>query len=163
MFVISLKSKLIKRLFLCVALVAAVCCVVVMKCALFTESAASAEAVDSKISDSASVLNFISTLGWGVNETPDEIREVIIPTEFDEVYTSYNDIQLRQNYDLSDYNGERVKKWTYTVNNYPGYEGEEFIKINVLVFDGKVIGGDVCSVKLEGFMHGFVKDDEVEK
>ena len=39
------------------------------------------------------------------------------------------------------------------------YKGnKEYIKINVLVCDGKVIGGDVCSVKLDGFMHGFLKE-----
>lgn len=164
MFVISFKSKPVKRVLLCIACVALVCCcVVVMKCAFVDESVSSAESVDSKIDDSASVLGFISSLGWEVNETPDEIREVIIPSEFDDVYTNYNEIQLAQNYDLSEFKGERVKKWTYTVNNYPGCEGEEFIKINILICDGKVIGGDVCSVKLDGFMHGFVKEDEVEK
>lgn len=163
MFVISFKSKLVKKVMLCGICISLVCCaVIVMRCAFF-DGYSSAESVDSRIDDSSSVLDFVSSLGWDVNETPDEIREVIIPSEFDDVYTNYNNIQLSQNYDLSDYCGERVKKWTYTINNYPGYEGEEFIKINILVFDGKVIGGDVCSVKLDGFMHGFVKEDEIEK
>lgn len=165
MFVISLKSKIAKRILLCSVCVLLVFgSVFVLRCGLGSNASLS-ESVDSQISDSSSVLNFISSLGWTVEETPDEIREVIIPLEFDDVYTKYNNIQISQDYDLKLYAGERVKKWTYTVKNYPGYEGEEFIKINILVFDGKVIGGDVCSVKLDGFMHGFkyVKEDYIEK
>ena len=37
-------------------------------------------------------------------------------------------------------------------------QNEEFIKINILICDNVVIGGDVCSVKLDGFMHGFLKE-----
>ena len=163
-FVISLKSKLLKRVLLCAVFVSVVCCsLVVMRCALKTDNELSVKTVDLKINDTTSVLEFVSSLGWEVNETPDEIREIVIPTEFDDVYTNYNNIQLQQNYDLSRYAGERIKKWTFTIKNYPGYEGKEFIKINILVFDGEVIGGDVCSVKLDGFMHGFIKDDDFEK
>ena len=33
------------------------------------------------------------------------------------------------------------------------------IRANLLVYDGVVIGGDVCSVALDGFMHGFERPD----
>ena len=159
MFVISLKSGLLKKVALCSVVLISVAALVVLFSCGFTDESSSSQQVNSAIDDSSSVLSFIASLGWEVNETPDEIREVIIPAEFDDVYTNYNKIQLEQNYDLSKYAGERVKKWTYTIKNYPNYEGEDFIKINVLVFDGKVVGGDVCSVKLDGFMHGFTYEN----
>lgn len=159
MFVISLKSRLFKRVALCCVVLFSVAVLVVLFRCGSGESSASTRQVNSSIDDSDAVLSFVTSLGWEVVETPDEIREVIIPPEFDEVYTNYNKIQLEQNYDLSKYAGERVKKWTYTIKNYPAFEGEEFIKINVLVFDGKVIGGDVCSVKIDGFMHGFTYEN----
>ena len=159
MFVISLKSGLLKKVALCSMILISVAALVVLFSCGFTDESSSSQQVNSAIDDSSSVLSFIASLGWEVNETPDEIREVIIPAEFDDVYTNYNKIQLEQNYDLSKYAGERVKKWTYTIKNYPNYEGEDFIKINVLVFDGKVVGGDVCSVKLDGFMHGFTYEN----
>ena len=109
------------------------------------------------ITDSSKILTFISAFGWEVEEEPDEVREVIIPAEFDDVYNNYNAIQLKQGYDLQKYAGERVKRWTYTIKNYPEYVDQECIKINVLVYKGEVIGGDVCSVRLDGFMHGFSK------
>ena len=102
-------------------------------------------------------MSFISQFGWEVSAEPTEIREIIIPEEFDEVYTKYNEIQLSQGFDLNSFKGMRVKKWTYAVKNYAGYEDKDCIRINLLILDGKVIGGDVCSVELDGFMHGFSK------
>lgn len=100
-------------------------------------------------------MKFVSQFGWQVDEEPVQVKEIIIPTEADEVYTAYNDIQRSQGFDLTEFAGERAKCWTYTVKNYEGYENQECIQINILVYDGKVIGGDVCSVELDGFMHGF--------
>lgn len=100
-------------------------------------------------------MSFISQFGWKVDEEPVQVKEVIIPTESDDVYNAYNDIQRLQGFDLTQFAGERVKCWTYTVKNYEGYENQECIHANILVYDGKVIGGDICSVELDGFMHGF--------
>ncbi len=100
-------------------------------------------------------MSFISQFGWQVDEEPVQVKEVIIPEEFDDVYTAYNEIQLSQGFDLTKFSGERAKCWTYTVKNYEGYENQECIQANILVYDGEVIGGDICSVALDGFMHGF--------
>lgn len=107
---------------------------------------------------------FFSQFGWQVNETPIEIKEVVIPTEFDETYTKYNEIQKSQSLDLERYKGVRVKHFTYEILNYPGYSSDcGLIHGNILVYDNTVIGGDVCSVELGGFMHTFTlpKSDAV--
>ncbi len=102
---------------------------------------------------------FVEQFGWVVEKTPVEVREVVIPKKFDDVYEKYNSIQVNQGLDLRRYAGVRVKRWTYTIKNYPDYpENADYIRINMLVFEGKVIGGDVCSVRLDGFMHGFEKE-----
>lgn len=100
-------------------------------------------------------MKFISQFGWQVDEEPVQVKEIIIPTETDDVYSAYNELQRSQNFDLTEFAGERAKCWTYTVKNYEGYENQECIHANILVYDGKVIGGDICSVELDGFMHGF--------
>ena len=106
--------------------------------------------------NAAERLAFISQFGWDVAEDPVQVTEILIPAEFDEVYEKYNEIQKAQDLDLSLYAGKRVKKWTYAVRNYPGYEGRaDGIELNMLICDGTVIGGDVCSTELNGFMHGF--------
>lgn len=155
MFVYSLKSKHIK-IFLLVAFIAVtiICLSVLSKDTVETakeiKSTTKAETNDSRIA-------FLSGFGWDVSEEPVEVREVIIPNEFDETYTKYNEIQKSQGFDLKSYAGSRAKRWTYKINNYQGYEGDDTIRANLLVLDGNIIGGDVCSVKLDGFMHGFQK------
>ncbi len=102
-------------------------------------------------------MKFISQFGWEVDEEPVEVKEIIIPTELSDVYIAYNDIQKKQGFDLTDFAEKRVKCWTYNVKNYEGYENQDCIHANILVYDGKVIGGDICSVRIDGFMHGFSK------
>jgi hypothetical protein len=155
MFVYSIKSRQIK-LFLLIAFV------VVTAISLFVLSRESTDVANNdksniKASTESERLSFISQFGWEVDEDPIEVCEVIIPTEFDETYTQYNEIQTKQGFDLKNYSGMRVKRWTYSVKNYPGYENKNYIRLNVLVYEGLVIGGDVSSIELEGFMHGFEK------
>lgn len=98
-------------------------------------------------------VEFARSFGWEVEEEPSEMIEVIIPQEFDQVYQEYNAIQKKQGMDLSDYAGKRVKRYTFTITNYPG--GLENVQINILIYKNKIIGGDVCSLAENGFMHGF--------
>jgi hypothetical protein len=101
-------------------------------------------------------LAFLSQFGWEIGDDPIEVAEVIIPAQFDETYGKYNDIQKAQSMDLSKYSGKRVKRWTYEVKNYPGYESKTgVVQANLLIDKGIVIGGDVCSLELGGFLHGF--------
>ncbi len=155
MFVYSVKSNHIKA-FLLVAFV------FVTAISLFVLSRETVEEVDKQgINTSAEThaerMSFISQFGWKVTEEPVEIKEVIIPEEFDDTYIAYNEIQKSQGFDLTEFAGKRAKRWTYVVKNYEGYESSECIHINLLVYDNKVIGGDVCSVELDGFMHSFSK------
>ncbi len=162
MFVVSVSSKRFKRIALGVAVVVFVVGVVgIYSCFSAVKNRDSdVTATNNTVEGSDGILEFVSRYGWEVINEPDDVREVIIPVEFDDVYKNYNDIQLAQGYNLEKYAGERVKKWTFTITNYPQYEDEDCIKINILIFEGKVIGGDVCSVKLDGFMHGFALDKE---
>lgn len=115
--------------------------------------------INFKASNNRERLDFIAQFGWVVETEPEEVCEIIIPQEFDDVYSNYNEIQLRQSCDLKDYAGQRVKRWTYIIKNYPGYSEEDTcVRINLLVFDGMVIGGDVSSTELSGFMHTFKKE-----
>ena len=98
---------------------------------------------------------FLGQYGWELGE---EINRgsVRIPEEFDDVYVQYNEIQLKQGFDLRRYAGKEVERYQYPVTNYPGYP--EYIRANLLVFQGKIIGGDISSVALNGFMHGFFNE-----
>lgn len=96
---------------------------------------------------------FVRSFGWEIPDGPPEIKEVTIPREFDDVYMRYNLIQKAQGLDLLDFAGVTVKQYTYPIENYP--TGEQNVMIHLLAYEGKVIGGDVMSPRLDGFMHGF--------
>lgn len=52
--------------------------------------------------------------------------------------------------------GQTRKALDLQHKNYPGYEGADgTVQANILVYEGAVIGGDVCSTELDGFMQGF--------
>lgn len=161
MFVVSLSGKKFKRVFFLFGGI--FLALTVLLGILFAGDKVSDIAVDGRnltlISNSEDVLSFISSLGWEVDENPMEVREVVIPEVFDDVYSNYNDIQRSQGFDLQKYAGRRVKRWTYVIRNYPETKPEDdFIRINILVCDERIIGGDVCSIKLDGFMHGVFKE-----
>lgn len=158
MFVFSLKANKLRKIVF-IALI--VIFVIAAACYLFAHGNEDSEDVSKSginysVTDAASKIAFISQFGWQVNEDPIEVTEVIIPEEFNETYENYNEIQKEQGLDLSKFKGQRVKRWTYEITNYPGSIADEgVIRINLLIYKDKVIGGDVCSTELDGFMHGF--------
>ena len=105
-----------------------------------------------KADDNTNRVDFLTSLGWQVGSDAVEAADVVIPLEFDRVYQNYNQIQQEQGFDLTQYAGHRVKRYSYEVFNHP--TGEEFVRANLLVYKGRLIGGDVCSLQLDGFMHG---------
>lgn len=156
MFVFSVHRRQIKMaiLVLCIAVVA-VAFVLVSKEGV---QAAKESQMNVRASTAEERIAYLSQFGWAVEADPVEVSEVIIPETFDDTYTNYNELQKAQGFDLSVYAGKRVKRWIYRVTNYPGYENQPCIQATLLIYDGQVIGGDVCSTEIDGFMHGFVKD-----
>lgn len=109
-----------------------------------------------KIKTSDDVEGFLSQFGWTVADSPFEEVKVTIPEEFDKIFTAYNEIQRRQGLNLSKYKRKEVTRYTYEVTNYEEYDGKVFA--NVLVYRGRVVGGDICSADTSGFIHGFEKE-----
>ena len=103
-------------------------------------------------------INFLKQFGWSVNAEPLEMVEVVIPKEFDAVYQKYNDVQKAQSLNLEKYKNKAVKRYTYQVLDYPGYSGTVYA--NLLIYNDRVVGGDICSAEINGFMHGFDKNNK---
>lgn len=97
--------------------------------------------------------DYLEGFGWELGEEC-ETKELTIPTEWNEIYTDYNEVQINQGFDLTEHKGQKVMLYTYTIKNYEG--ASEGIVADMLVFDGTLIGGDVCSTSAEnGFLVGF--------
>lgn len=99
-------------------------------------------------------VKFLSQFGYEVSEDPIETVEITLPEKFDKVYAGYNELQKAQGLDLSKYRRKTVMRYTYELKNYDGYNGGKVLA-NVIVYRGRVIGGDVCSADPQGFVHGF--------
>lgn len=102
-------------------------------------------------------IQFLSKFGWEVDPDPIEVFELIIPFYFNDTYSNYNDIQKQNGFDLTKYKGKHCKRFVYKIRNYPNYSNynSNNIRANILTYNGKIIGGDISSVELNGFMHGF--------
>ena len=98
---------------------------------------------------------FLQGFGWQVQTEPAETREVMIPAQFNDVYTAYNVMQKAQGFDLEPYAGEICTQYLYKVENYPN---EPEVYATLLVYGDQIIGGDVACAEVDGFMHGFAPD-----
>lgn len=106
------------------------------------------------INTNEDLVEFLAQFNWEVVPEPVEVIEIIIPSEFGDVYNNYNEIQKAQGFDLSDYRGVNCKRYSYSVLNYPDFPSD--VRANILVYNTKVIGGDISLIRIDGFMHGFI-------
>ncbi|MBE6690207.1 MAG: DUF4830 domain-containing protein [Ruminococcaceae bacterium] len=161
MFIYSMRAGTLRFFgIVCVALIGLVTLMAFVP-ELQPTAATESEAVESesvsfeKIRSNEDRIGFLSHFGWQVEEAPLESTTVTVPREFDKVFSSYNELQRAQGLDLSAYAGKTVERYTYTVKNYEGYEGTVYA--NLLIWRGRVIGGDICSADSAGFIHGLTK------
>ena len=155
MFVYSLRASTLK-FFGVVGVALAVLITLIAFVPTYDAEASAYESVSydyEKIKTDDDVERFLSQFGWQVGAEPYEQTDVTMPDTFDKIFAAYNQIQKQQGLDLSGYKRKTVKRYTYVVENYPDYEGKVYA--NVLVYRGRVIGGDICSADVEGFIHGF--------
>ena len=88
-------------------------------------------------------LAFLTSFGWEAEAEPQDVREVVIPAKFNDVYAAYNTMQQAQGFDLLPYAGEKCTQYRYRITNYPNTPDGVFATL--LVFEGNIIGGDVAS------------------
>ena len=148
MFVVSIKSNKIKIAIIMIAVV--VICFLGVYSVLKGSDGLSHDvslqdgAISLRASDEKERIAFFSQLGWEIDEDTVGVKEIVIPSEFDEEMIKYNTIQKEHNFDLEDYKGEKAKKWTFNVKNYPGYEEKDgYIQGNIIVYNNAVIAGDI--------------------
>ena len=95
-------------------------------------------------------VKFLAQFGLEVDPVAVETENIRIPDTFDKVYLGYNELQRSQGLDLSKYRNKKATRYTYRVTNCEDYTGE--VLANIIVYRDKVIGGDVCSRDVNGFV-----------
>ena len=103
------------------------------------------------------VVNYIQSYGWEITREPVEISHLTIPTDFDPVYTAYNELLGESGFDLSLYKGKKVSRYTYRVLNHTTEHRTPYapqtVLANVMVCENSIIGADISSDGVNGFIH----------
>ena len=118
-----------------------------------TETAAAA------VSSNDARVQFLKNFGWDVTTSPVESGQVKIPEQSSQVFDRYNALQKSQGYDLTEYAGQKVMRYVYKINNFPG--ATEPVYATVLVYKNRIIGGDVTDTAARGQIRGFKMPDSV--
>ncbi len=96
---------------------------------------------------------FLKELGCIIDENEWTKKQVAIPVEFSLVYENYNEIQKKANYDLSRYKGEKCTLYSYRVKEYADFDKDTYAYANLLIYKGRIIGGDISSTAIDGKMY----------
>lgn len=102
--------------------------------------------------DISEIKAFLSDYGI-ITTGNEEVKNIVIPEVFGEVYENYNALQKEQGFDLSAYRGREAVSYTFPVVSVNG-EIAENTDAHVIVCDGYIIGGDIASRALGGEMKG---------
>ncbi len=97
----------------------------------------------------------VRKMGYDVSNDPYEVVEFTIPEEFNAVYERYNNLLKEGGYDLSSYKGKKCRRYTYLIES-------ENARANIIVYNGKIIGGDISGITLDGIMRP-IKRIEIER
>ncbi len=84
-------------------------------------------------------LDYINGLGYSVEEEPVNIKKIVVPSSFNDFYIQYNSMQKSVGFDLLPYKGCSVMLYGYRLKARQNEEGT----INLIVYGGRVIGGDI--------------------
>lgn len=134
MFVFSVKTS---RRQLWIGLICLAALVIVLAAA-FLWPAGAVKQTGAAAADREGQIAYLRSLGWEVDANWCEVREVLIPDEFDDVFAAYNELQKAAGMDLAPYHGRRLKCWSWRVLN-----GEEETLAHLYVQGDRVVGGDV--------------------
>lgn len=107
------------------------------------------EAID--VSTSEGRIEYLSSLGWCVDKSSETEAEVTLPKTFDGAVADYAAMQSEQGFEFTSYGGCKCMQYSYIVTNYG--DGST-VYATLFVKGGRVIGGDIHSADIGGFMHG---------
>lgn len=97
-------------------------------------------------------VKYLACYGWDTDPDSEQSRTVLIPKELEGALAEYGAMQSAQGYDFVSYAGLECTQYTYTVTNYAG--AGRAVYATLYVKGARVIGGDIHSAAIDGFMHG---------
>lgn len=155
MFVFSVKTsrrQLLSLLFCVVVLV-----LILLSAFFWPVGTVSQTTATVPATDNAARIAYLQSLGYEVDLAYCEVREVLIPDEFDEVFAAYNELQKQAEMDFTPYHGKRLKCWSYRVLN----AGEGETLAHLYVYNDEIVGGDVSETVSGGSSVALVPRENV--
>lgn len=95
---------------------------------------------------------YLKAYGWEINPDSEESRTVLLPRDFEGALADYGEMQTEQGYDFVSYAGLECRQYTYIVTNYDSCTSTVYATLYIK--SSRVIGGDIHSAAIDGFMHG---------
>lgn len=92
---------------------------------------------------------YLEALGWQVEPQPIETLDLQLPEKLEGEWDAYAKLQKGQGLPFSEFAGQAVKRYTYTVSNYP--EIPQGVQANLYLWGDQIIGGDVIFTGQGGF------------
>ncbi len=92
---------------------------------------------------------YLEALGWQVEPQPIETLDLQLPEKLEGEWDDYAKLQKGQGLPFSEFAGQAVKRYTYTVTNYP--EIPQGVQANLYLWGDQIIGGDVIFTGQGGF------------
>ena len=119
-------------------------------CAVFVSSKFTASTVYSEEgSTNYQRISFLESIKCKVQEEIVSKKDIVIPDEFSNVYENYNKLQISAGFDLVPFKGSKATVYTYKVTKYKDIKDAY---ANLIVCNGKIIGGDIFTTDLNGQM-----------
>lgn len=94
-------------------------------------------------------LAYLRELGWEVAPEPVETLDLQLPDDLKPQWGDYLQLQKQQGLPFSDCAGQTVRRFTYTVTNYP--EMPEGVQANLFLCGDRLVGGDIIATGENGF------------
>ncbi len=111
------------------------------------------EQVSDKVTTNEERVEYLAACGWQVDADSCVMQDVMIPSDFNETYQAYAEMQEKQGFHIEKYRGKRVKLATYTVEN--AKEGTK-LEANLLIRKNRIIAGDITSLSDGGVAYGLM-------
>lgn len=146
----------LKKLRKIVAIILIIASVLLVGMILISKSKNATEESGKTYPDNYSRISYLNLCGWKVHESNFTEEKITIPYKFNETYENYNQIQCLQGFDLSDYKGSEATQYTYQITNYPN--NKENIKAVLIICNDRLIGGNIHSTDVNGFMMGLKEE-----
>lgn len=113
-----------------------------------------------KCTSDADRVAWLESMGWQVEPAPVSQVSVIIPRQFDEVYSQYALLQRQAGFRLERHKGKAADKYCYQLLNYG--DGSEPAVVSILQRGDRIIAADLSSARLGGFLKPLLPRSETK-